>query len=345
MSRLGKILQIAFTYIGTIVGAGFATGQEILQFFTRFGGAAVFTIAFASFLFVWLGTKIMLLAQQSGARSYDELNGMLFGKAAGKMVSFLTLFILFGICAVMLAGVGSIFREQLHFPYLFGQIATLLCVFVVLMRGIDAILAINSVVVPAIVCFSLLTVVAASSSANAHQWISLPSNEHPFVVWMSPILYLASNLILAQAVLVPIGSAIADRSVLRWGGIVGGVGIGLLLLASHFAMSAQMPAIKQFEIPMGAVLIDLGRQVQLIYIILILAEIFTTLIANVFGITRQLEEKFRLHPHAVMFAVLVIGFFISQVGFSKLLTTLYPLFGVISLGWLFMMMRKKTFPG
>ena len=27
-----RVLQIAFTYIGTIVGAGFATGREILQF-------------------------------------------------------------------------------------------------------------------------------------------------------------------------------------------------------------------------------------------------------------------------------------------------------------------------
>lgn len=27
-----RTLQIAFTYIGTIVGAGFATGQEILRF-------------------------------------------------------------------------------------------------------------------------------------------------------------------------------------------------------------------------------------------------------------------------------------------------------------------------
>jgi len=29
--------KIAATYIGTIVGAGFATGQETLQFFAPFG--------------------------------------------------------------------------------------------------------------------------------------------------------------------------------------------------------------------------------------------------------------------------------------------------------------------
>ena len=30
-------LKVAAAYIGTVVGAGFATGQEILQFFNRFG--------------------------------------------------------------------------------------------------------------------------------------------------------------------------------------------------------------------------------------------------------------------------------------------------------------------
>ena len=29
--------RIAMAYIGTVVGAGFATGQEILQFFTHYG--------------------------------------------------------------------------------------------------------------------------------------------------------------------------------------------------------------------------------------------------------------------------------------------------------------------
>ena len=33
MKQAFRVLQIAFTYIGTVVGAGFATGQEILQFY------------------------------------------------------------------------------------------------------------------------------------------------------------------------------------------------------------------------------------------------------------------------------------------------------------------------
>lgn len=32
-----KVLRVAFAFVGIIVGAGFATGQEIMQYFVAFG--------------------------------------------------------------------------------------------------------------------------------------------------------------------------------------------------------------------------------------------------------------------------------------------------------------------
>ncbi|MBJ8193726.1 hypothetical protein JDS79_44200, partial [Bacillus cereus] len=70
MKRNIHVFQIAFTYIGTIVGAGFATGQEILQFFTKYGRWATLTIMLSTIIFVWLGTKMMLIAHDISAKSY-----------------------------------------------------------------------------------------------------------------------------------------------------------------------------------------------------------------------------------------------------------------------------------
>ena len=33
--------KVAATYIGTVIGAGFASGQEILQFFSVFGNMGI----------------------------------------------------------------------------------------------------------------------------------------------------------------------------------------------------------------------------------------------------------------------------------------------------------------
>lgn len=326
--------------MGTIVGAGFATGQEILHFFTRYGYMATLTIMLASIVFVWLGTKTLLIAHDIKAHSYEALNTYLFGKVVGPWINLFMFVILFGITSVMLAGAGTIFSEHLHLSFQFGLIFTMLLTYVILLRGIEAILAVNTVVVPCILAFMTILVIKTWHAPSAANWVELESTYALWRIWLSPFLYTAFNLALAQAVLVPIGSSIHNRSVLYWGGIVGGVGIGLLLLASHFVLSAMMPAITQFEIPMGIALIDLGRLVQLLFLVVIYAEIFTTYIADVYGLTRQIGQKVGLNEQMIIGLILICSYIVSQIGFKTLLSTLYPLFGAISLSWLLMMFRR-----
>lgn len=340
MRNVGKVLQIAFTYMGTIVGAGFATGQEILHFFTRYGHMAMLTIIVASIVFVWIGTKTMLIAHDFKAHSYEALNTYLFGNKLAPWVNILTFIILFGITSVMLAGAGTIFSEHLHLSFQFGLIFTMLLTYLILLRGIAAILAVNTVVVPCILTFMVILVATTWHSPSAANWVQLESDFSTWQIWLSPFLYTAFNLALAQAVLVPIGSSISNRSILYWGGIVGGIGIGLMLFASHFVLASLMPAVTQFEIPMGIALIDLGKWVQLLFLIVIFAEIFTTFIADVYGLTRQIGQRIRHSEQVIIASILIGSYCISQIGFKTLLSTLYPLFGAVSLTWLVMMFRR-----
>src|SRR5690606_16440366 len=146
-------MQVAFTYMGTVVGAGFATGQEILQFFTRFGPLATLTILLTTLLMSWLGTKIMLISHEIGAASYEDLNRYLFGNRAGQWISIVSLLNLFSVSAVMLAGAGSVFQEHIGLPYNVGLLLTMGAAFFLLLRGISSILAVNSFVVPVMLAY------------------------------------------------------------------------------------------------------------------------------------------------------------------------------------------------
>ena len=66
-------LKVAATYIGTIVGAGFATGQEVLQFFNRFGILGLGGLLIATVLFIVFGYIIMDLGNALRARSHLEV--------------------------------------------------------------------------------------------------------------------------------------------------------------------------------------------------------------------------------------------------------------------------------
>lgn len=341
MRKINQILLVAFTYMGTIVGAGFATGKEILLFFTRYGWVATLTIAAATALFIWLGIKLMRLASEIGAASYEDLNKELFGPRIGEWISLFTLIVLFGVTSVMLAGAGSLFEEHLGLPYQLGLLLSLLLTYILLHKGMKAILAVNSIVVPVMLAFTCAIVWTTGRLPGSGQWLELTSGYPWHRVWFAPILYVSFNLAMAQAVLVPLGRTIKDKSVLFWGGLWGGVGIGAMLAACHYALSAQMPGITKFEIPMGHLIGPLGHTVQVMYLLVIFGEILTTFLSNVYGLALQLEQRTRLGLNILIPAILAGCYTISQVGFSRLLEVLYPSFGLVSLIWFVMIMWRR----
>ncbi|AJY73334.1 membrane protein [Paenibacillus beijingensis] len=341
LKQTGFILQIAFTYMGTIVGAGFATGQEILQFFTRYGNWAVLMIIFATCIFIWLGCKMMLLAGEIKARSYEDMNKALFGDRYGRWISHFMLIVLLGVNSVMLAGAGTIFTENWNVSYQTGLLITLIGCYFLLRKGMNAILTVNSIVVPVMLLFTIMVVIDTFHTPGAGRWVTLATDHSPLAAWASPFLYTAFNLSMSQAVLVPLGAEIRSRRTIVLGSWVGGIGIGFMLLAGHIALSLHMPGIQQYEIPMSGIARHLGSGIQLIYIFLIFAEIFTTLIADIYGLTLQLQERLKWPRNLLILFILSICYLTSQLGFGPLLTTLYPLFGFVSLGWLVLMIRKK----
>lgn len=341
MKRWIQAFRISCTYIGTMVGAGFASGQEILQFFTQYGRIAPATIALAGGLFLWIGTKQMLLAHRTGCSTYEELNCLLFGDRFGRLISHFMTLVLFGTTAVMLAGAGSVFSEHLHLSFQLGLMLTAALAYIVLSRGMEGILSVNSVIVPFMLLFVAIIVITSILSPEAGSGFRFSAPASPWKGWFSPFLYAALNLCLAQAVLVPIGYAAEDGTVLRRAGLLGGAGMGVLLFAAHFALSTHMPGIAQFEIPMAFLIHKLGPVLQNGFLIVIYSEIFTTLIADAFGVSHHIRQRVpRLGPY-ILPLVLAGGILISQIGFSRLVSTLYPLFGFVSLGWLFMMIRQR----
>jgi uncharacterized membrane protein YkvI len=330
--------QIAFTYIGTVVGAGFASGKEIIEFFVRYGFQGLIGILLATGLFVWAGIRVMLIAYRIQADSYETVSTYLFGHPFGTVFNALLLTVLLGMTSVMLAATGSIFWESFHMSPQVGIWFSMLMIFIVTRKGLFAIHRVNSIFVPMLIAFTLLVFfyvqpweqpLVVMESPRAFAWLS------------SPLYYVALNVSLTQAVLVPIGRHSQSEKPLIAGGVIGGVGIGVLLLLAYLSLSVKMPGIEQMEMPMIALLYDLGGTIPLLFSVLVYAEVFSTLVANVFGLSVQLREVTRLRTTTIILGILLISYAISFVGFGSLLRFLYPLFGQLVVLFLVMLLYRQ----
>lgn len=331
--RWKQIFQVAATYIGTVVGAGFASGQEILNFFTRHGSVGALAILLSTILFIWLGRKVMAISHEQGCYSYQELNQHLFGKKLSWLVNGVTLLILFGTTGVMLSGTGSIFEEQFHMPFQAGILITIALCLLTMYRGMNGVMWVNSLVVPMMIFFTIILAFHLFTASTPWWEISFPADNIQWVI--SPILYVGFNLAMAQAVLVPLGTDTEDPSILHWGGFFGGLGLGLMLLVNHLSLQINYQAVQGLDIPMAQIIANFGKPVVLLFTLVVFGEIFTTIIGNVFGLIRQAYSTFKISQPLAAVLIMLGSFIVSQWGFRHLVDLLYPVFG--AMGLLFML--------
>ncbi|HHU50086.1 MAG: hypothetical protein ACOYEH_07835 [Caldicoprobacterales bacterium] len=320
--------RIAMAYVGTVVGAGFATGQEILQFFTRYGYPSFWAILISVILFIAVGRRIMFYAGKLGARSYGIVADYIFGKAAPFVNLYLGLtFVL--ICGAMFAGAGALFQEQWGTPYLFGASVTALLTLLVTLFGVSGILTVNSIIVPCLIAFSLFVFVYVINRGYQPVVYIQPLPGKIFTLFRTGITYASFNLVLSIGVLAPMGGEIRDKGALTLGSFLGGGLLGLLLTMGNYTLLCSIPEVYYREIPQMVTVSQMGSFFVSAYILVIWAEIFTTAVGNLFAIHTIMEEKFKIASSLPTVAATVVGLILCLLGFSNIVSWFYPILGMI----------------
>ncbi|MEH7501722.1 hypothetical protein V7152_06680 [Neobacillus drentensis] len=339
-----QAFQIAAVYVGTVVGAGFATGKEIVEFFSRFGFFGFISILMSGYLFIALGSKLMRMAAIIDAKSYQEFNEYLFGKWPSRVINVFMLFMLLGVSAVMLSGAGAIFEEQLGLPKAVGVFLTIFLSFIVMLVGTKGLFAVNTFVVPVMITFSIILMVYSVQLPNfINQLLFIPHSEDGWKSVIAPFSYVALNLGLSQAVLVPIATEIKDDWTIKWGGILGGAALTIILIASHFTL-IMLPNLELYNIPMAIVMKNLAPFFYWIFVLVIYGEIFTSVIGNVFGLDRQLKQYLNIPTMVSVTLIFAVSYLISLVNYGTLLSYLYPLFGYICMIFFILLWMKPFTP-
>lgn len=321
--------RIAMAYIGTVVGAGFATGQEILQFFTRFGCHSFWGIFVSTLLFIVVGRKVLLYGSKLKAKSYGGLVSNVFGTASPIVNLYLAIsFVL--LCGAMFAGAGALFMEQWQIPYMAGALITALLALIVTIFGVKGIFIVNSIIVPSLIAFGILVFVFVTGKGASVPTASLQTIDYqPFSIIRSGITYASFNLILSIGVLAPMGGAVRDKKSLYLGSLLGGGILGILICMSNYSLLQYMPEIFNREIPQLLIVEHMGKGFIFIYSLIVWLEIFTTAVGNLFAVHTIVQEKYNTSSNLPALAVTLVGLIICGLGFSNIVSWFYPILGII----------------
>ena len=68
-----KILSTSLAYVAVLTGAGLASGQEILQYFTAYGKSGLWTALFVLLLHTFIGAIILELGSYYFADEHSDV--------------------------------------------------------------------------------------------------------------------------------------------------------------------------------------------------------------------------------------------------------------------------------
>lgn len=335
LKKAGETARLSAILIGTVVGAGFVSGAELVRFFPT---ENFLPCAFLAALLIFAGFALLFRC----GKKYGGFEGTLDGvfKKFAPAVRLLVLAASLMTSAGMLAGLDSVMAEGFGVPKSLPVLsaAVLAAVYFLSEKGTAAIGWINLCLVPAI----LLFVASLAFRRTDFSYAFSPSGE-PFSAVCYVFLYAGMNVFLAAPVVCDLGAksrgcmgASAAASAAVGASIV--IILANIYAAGANAIGADMPLLSV----MGAETVR-GK----IFAAVSAFGIVTTLFSSYYPLHARAQRTER--PRAARACVCGAAFLLSRFGLKSIVGAVYPALGAFGVFFLavcavILVSAKKGFP-
>ena len=306
------ILKVSFTIVGTIIGAGFASGKEVATFLGVYGNLTylacfIFGLAFC------LGTIYF--------SSMDKSILSPFLKTGINICIFISEFI--SIIA-MLAGLQSIF--DMIFTNNIPYYISLVLIFLIIILGFNGLTSTNLILVPILVISLITFGIIGIKTAPTY---SLSTTKCvPIFFTTSLPLYIGMNLFSVYPIAIEFSSYQTKRESI-FSSIIASALLTTLLFCFCFTILNISSSCVNCELPLIIYILDTAPQFVTLSIITLAVAIITTIVSDGFVVHSLIKKKIKKHDNIALLIIFVIAFLISRLGFSNIVEKFYPITGLI----------------
>ncbi|NLP31414.1 MAG: hypothetical protein GX363_09845 [Clostridiales bacterium] len=332
-----SFMRIAFLYFGVLMGAGFASGKEMWQFFGVFGGLGFFGILLIIFLFIALGIIIVYISSHKNTGDLSKIISPFDNHTIERIIGIIIAAFLFMAYFSMLAAGGALIQEQFGVNRLAGSIILMFIIIIITVRGFGRVSSFIGKIVPVLLVFTLalsLIILAKDYKSISFEQIidASPLAQNWFI---SAIVFVSYNIMGAIPILgsCTIHSENRDKAIL--GAVIGGIFLGICALILYLVTLTDPILSNKQPLPMLTLSHKILPNIQAVYSLVLFISILGTAISCFYGYTTKLADNSKKKYIILISAVAGFGF--SLLGFSNIVAIIYPIEGYIGLLFLLLM--------
>ncbi|MEK4562582.1 branched-chain amino acid transport system II carrier protein [Staphylococcus sp. FSL K6-3157] len=328
-----EAIKIGFAYVGIVVGAGFSTGQEVMQFFTPYGLWSYLGVIISGLILGFAGRQVAKIGTAFDAQNHESTLDYLFGGVFSKIIDYLLIFFLFGISVTMIAGAGSTFEESFGIPTWLGALIMVIAIYITLLMNFNKIVRALGMVTPFLII--LVVIIAIFYLFNGNISFAEVNQTVPEAsIWkgiLYGIIYGGLAFAVGFSTIVAIGGDASKRKISGAGALFGGVVYTILLALINFALQSEFTTIKDASIPTLTLANEINPWIGFVLSIIMLAVMYNTILGLTYSFAARFTEPYSKNYHVFIVAMVLVAYALSFVGFADLINFLYPIMGVIGL--------------
>ncbi|WP_411702798.1 hypothetical protein [Corynebacterium sp. LaCa142] len=342
-----RAIGISMAFIGIVVGAGFASGQEAMQYFVAFGEWGLWGIALAAALMMVTGVSILQLGSYFQAVEHTAVYNKIASPVTAKILDWSTLITLFSIGFVMFAGGGSNINQQFpSIPVWVGGTVMLILVLLVGLMDVDRVTRVIGTITPFIIFFVVLatgyTILTADVDfASLNTWAIDNVNTSLPNWWLSALNYTGLNVMTAVSMSIVIGGNFLDNRAVGIGGVIGGFLYLILLALLVFALFFEAKDVNGEDMPVLKLITGIHPVLGVLMTFVIYGMVFNTAIGMFYALGKRLTRNNPQRFYPVYAASCIIGFILSFIGFQSLVSNVYPILGYLGLLMIVVMVYNR----
>ncbi len=335
-------LKVIFVIIGTLIGAGFASGREIYLFFGKYGENGKIGIILTGIITGVIIYKVLEITKTYEINNYNKLLERVNWKHSklNKYINLIVNSFLLISFYIMIAGFSAYILQTYNTPIYISSIIFVIICYIIFKKSIQGVIKANEILVPIlIILIAYLGIKNIPYSFNSNSISTLGENTSAWII--GSILYASYNSILLIPVLTGLKNYLdSKKQIIKISIISSSIIIVLALFIYSLLLRGEF-FISELEMPLIEITMQFGRIFKYIYGFVIIASIFTSAISAGYSFLGNVSKN-KKNYEVILLIICITGVVISNIGFSKLVEILYPLFGILGLIQVWMLLKVKN---
>lgn len=333
-----EIFTIVLVIIGALIGAGFASGQEIYSFFYSYGVIGLVGLVITFVLISFIIYKSLKIICENKIDNYDEfLRIFIKNRNVTKAINMVLNILLLVTFYIMIAGFGAYFEQEIGVNKIVGSTILAIMTAIVFFTSVKGVLKVSEYIVPVLIVF--IVIIGGMNLVTINYEIEIPVIKKSWL--LSSITYCSYNMILLIPVLISLRNQITRPSNIKHIAIISGIMMITISVMIFMLLTKVDVNISTLEMPIVYAIRTFFAKLKSIYAFIILSSIFTTAISIGIGFLQNVSKSKKSYAQFVAF-MCITSLLVSNLGFSKLVNFVYPIFGYLGIAQMIFIIKQKT---